>query len=205
MLNLIITPKQAEDIGASFAQGFTNEWSKITSEESIHTLAQNIYSGLKDKETDDQSTSPLFAGLGDGVGKALGDEVNSGYDVFMNKLNPSEKTSSIMQEVNKGLDSGLDELVRSTTLKIQGSLKNLRETTSEEIRLLQADAQKMFRESTLAALPWIALTAAVAVGVPLLVLYVYHRAKRDMEQEEVIRKKTTMFVPRIIKPYGPIL
>lgn len=205
-----MTPKQAEEIGSSFAQGFTKEWRAITSEESIYTLAQNIYSAFKTEETENQSNSTLFTGLGDRVAKALGDEVNSGYSVFVDKLNLSEKTSLITKEVNKGIDSGLDELVQATTLKIQGSLKRLRETTSQEMQLFQADTQKIFsdtiRETTLTALPWIALTGAVAVGVPLLVLYVYHRAKRDMEREEVvIRKKVVTSVPKMIKQYSQLL
>jgi hypothetical protein len=194
MINLIITPKQIEELGAALAQGFTEQLGVITSEESISRLARNIYSSFKANETEAQDLSHVFTGLGENVGKSLGEGLNSAIDT----LGLSKKTELITKEINKGIEPGLDELVQVTTLKID---------------LLRTNIQKMFsetiRDTTLSALPWIVLSAAVTTAVPLFVLYVYHRAKRNMEQEKLektsIQKKMLPVIPYTLERYSPIL
>lgn len=185
LTNLVISNKQAEELGASLIGGMIRELNEsptgFLSEEGISKLVQNILFGATEGIDEYADNSP-FVGLGNKTANLLSPEFNAGYKTFLTKINISKKVASLLSEVKKGLTAELDEFAETTTLKIRESVYKETELLQEHIQKL---SNKTFREVTLAALPWIALTTAVLVGVPLTVLYIYHRAKRNMDREKV--------------------
>ncbi|MBX9924201.1 MAG: hypothetical protein K2Y01_08840 [Rhabdochlamydiaceae bacterium] len=207
MLSALISKQQIEELGSSLGSSVIGSAieelnkSPILSENSISKLVQNILFGAESSIDEFADTSP-FAGLGNRTANMLSPEFNALYNTFLDKVNLPEKTSQLVQEVKKGLTKELDEFTATTTLKIEESLNKVRESAYKETDMLQEHVQKLssktFREVTLTALPWIALTGAVIVGVPLAILYIYHRAKKNLDREEVST------VPTKKKPINPI-
>jgi hypothetical protein len=194
---LSYVPKEAIEAAArSFVKGFVDELntSRILSKETIATLMNNLLSGAKDGI--DKFTKPLpplkgasfpkissflktlpsknisvnDVGASEKLANLFGDEFNSGYKAFTKKVQIGSKIEGLFDELTPKTTAAINTV-------IEESIKKTRESISKE-------SEQLFRELTLSALPWIALTGAVAIGVPLLVLYVYHRAKRNLDCEK---------------------
>jgi hypothetical protein len=183
-------------LGSSVIQGAVQQLneSPLLSKESIEVLVKNILLGSEKGIDEYAKTSPL-AGIGNRTASVLAPEFNSGYQIFIDSVDLPKKIKVIVGSVKKVLTTEINELTDTTTQKIEESMGKVRDTVSKE-------SEKLFRDVTLSALPWIALTGAVVVGVPLIIIYIYHRAKRNMEQE---KSESIPIKRKVVNPVMPML
>lgn len=130
---------------------------------------------------------------GDNLGSQAGQHVHGFFDQFLEQLKLSETTGKASNEFSEAFKEGIknlnlkeniEEASREISPAIQKFFEEFRKNSIHEADLLRDDLQKVFanmsRDWALKNAPWLALGSAVIVGTPLLLTYLYYKAKHNI-------------------------
>ena len=125
-----------------------------------------------------------FAGA---VGSHSGQHLNKFIVKLIKDVRIDRIVSGFMKEASGALKEGVKDL------DIQGNMKNVASELDSGMDSIQDVARShinaLVSNATWDAAPWIALTGALIVGVPLLITYIYKRAVHNIGRPPLAREQ----------------
>jgi DNA polymerase III delta prime subunit len=148
--------------------------------------------GQRSSEATNKFIEAFFTNLNkdeNGTGAKIGHVLNHEFSGFLKGVNLNESSKKIVDEITKAWRVGLENAHIADNLKIAAKevhegMSVFRENFYLEVDAFRSDMQTVFanfgRDTFFRVAPWFALTGAIMVATPLLISYIYYRAKHNI-------------------------